>query len=82
MAQRRLLILDDDPGVGQTIELIARTAGLPALVQGAYRPQKRLPRRRLLRPALQNGFWSHQPIFAKGLKMTSFTPSISPKFPV
>ena len=28
MAQRRLLILDDDPDVGQTIELIARTAGL------------------------------------------------------
>ncbi|MFA5596658.1 MAG: EAL domain-containing response regulator [Pusillimonas sp.] len=28
VAQRRLLILDDDPGVGQTIELVARTAGL------------------------------------------------------
>lgn len=28
MSQRRLLILDDDQGVGQTIELIARTAGL------------------------------------------------------
>ena len=28
MAPRRLLILDDDPGVGQTIELVARTAGL------------------------------------------------------